>query len=277
MLISTTTSSFRKHGDDKAVVKLLKDTGFDAYDYNLCCEWNEARNYITKDGAKELRAYADQIGILCNQTHAPFSVAIPGNEEYNEKMLATLIEAIEISGILGAKICVVHPCNDYSPEQNAVLYKKLQSVAKANGVMIALENMWNWDWDKNEALPAACSDEDNFSKHLSLLDSDTFCACLDLGHAEMRGLNTNCLKMIERLGKNIKTLHIHDNDLHDDTHDYPFVRNMDFLSTFNALKEAGYDGDVTFEVNLANFPKELMPACASFMLGIGKYLKSLLK
>ncbi len=279
MLVSTQTASFRKYGDMKKIIKLLKDAGFTAYDCSLGCEFKEPRNFLTKEEAKELRAYADEIGIVCNQTHAPYHSALVGDDAYNEAMLNAIIETVELSGILGAKICVVHPANDYTPEQNAeLLYKKLEPHARKAGVKIAVENMWNWDYDKNQALKCACSHHENFAKHMSLLPEDVFVACLDLGHAEMRGLDTDCVQMIETLGKRIGCIHIHDNDLHDDTHDLPYLNKMDFNKIFATLKKVGYTGDVTFEENFnTHFPLEMYPACAKFLCELGNYFKDLMQ
>lgn len=55
---------------------------------------------------------------------------------------------------------------------------------------IATENMWNWNGEKDEAAPAACSDPESFNAHLDAVNDPFFVACLDIGHAEMKGLGT---------------------------------------------------------------------------------------
>ena len=52
-----------------------------------------------------------------------------GDEEYNARAKVLTIRALEISGILGAKYCVVHPCNHYSPEENLELYNACNGMA----------------------------------------------------------------------------------------------------------------------------------------------------
>ena len=144
--ISTEISSYRRYGNDKQVIKLLKESGFTAYDYTM--DVGEGKDLLLEDDyierAQALRAYADSIGILCNQTHAPFETARKGNEEYNKNMIPLIIRALEVSAILGAKACVVHPCNDYTAEENAALYKQFEETARKVGVKIATENVWNW-------------------------------------------------------------------------------------------------------------------------------------
>ena len=145
MKISTEINSFRKLGDNKKVIKLLKDSGFDAYDFTmffggLADEWLQSDDYLRE--AKEFRAYADAIGIECNQAHAPYPTAIDEEHtrmgmnaaEYNPFAYEKICRAIEVAGVLGAKIIVVHPWNCYTKEQNAKLYLSFESVARKVGV-----------------------------------------------------------------------------------------------------------------------------------------------
>lgn len=298
MYISTTTGTFEKHGSHEAVLDMLKEAGFTAYDlaiypdrvfpvtHEFCIgekSLEELRServdnpdhLIDANSARELRKYADKIGLVCNQTHAPDPSQRVGDDRFNEFMLPHLINSLEISGILGAKVCVVHPCCGYTPEQNAEFYKKLEPYARRAGVKIGVENMWDWDYEKDEAKPTSCSTHENFKAHLDLLPSDVFCACLDIGHSEMRGLNTSAVQMIKTLGNRIEALHIHDVDLHYDLHTLPYLAKVDYEPIWQALREASYKGDVTFEVGYnKKFPTELYPACARLMAEVGKYIKS---
>ena len=107
MLISTEIASFRrKLGDDKSVIRLLKNAGFTAYDYSMITYGEngpsvlDANDYETY--ARELRKYADGIGISCNQAHAPYPMwGIPRTEASDRLYYAMICRAIEISGILG--------------------------------------------------------------------------------------------------------------------------------------------------------------------------------
>lgn len=301
MLISTETASGANYGNYFERIKAIKEVGFDAFDltifphkvYDLpesfflrkktigeiIAETPEAPDKVmTLEKAKKLREYADKIGIVCNQTHAPYPTAWPNDKEYNAFVSQYLELSVEISGILGAKICVVHPCNDYTPEENAELYRKLEKCARKNNVKIALENMWNWNYAENHASAASCSNEENFARHLELLDKDVFVACVDLGHAEMAGLKTSAVKMIEKLGDRVQALHIHDNDLHNDLHTAPYTSKMNFNEIFLALKKIGYKGDITFEANafLRKLPKELYPCGLQYLLHTGEYFRKLL-
>ena len=278
MYISTEINSFAKLGDNRKIIKLLKDVGFTAYDYSmfygsLADEVLYADNYIER--AKAFRAYADGIGLPCNQAHAPFPTARKGDEEYNKKAFADICRAIEVSGILGAKVCVVHPCNDYTAEENAELYKRFEPIARKAGVKIGLENMWNWKSGAMHACAAACSQHDDFRKHLELLPSDVFVACLDIGHAEMAGLDTDAVRMIKTLNERLEPIHLHDNDCIHDNHALPYSLHIDFEAVIAAMKEIGYMGDITLESDtyVRKFPLELYPQAASFMAAVANDFK----
>jgi sugar phosphate isomerase/epimerase len=269
MEISTEIGSFKRYGDNFEILRLLKDSGFTAYDFSMFRGTKERLidSEDFKRRGEELRAYADKIGIKCNQAHAPFPSAIKGNEEYNKQIFPEIARAIELSGILGAKVCVVHPYNEYTAEENAVLYKRFEPYARKAGVKIGVENMWDWDDKEGHACAAACSCPDDYEKHFSLLDKDVFVACLDIGHAEMRGLNTSAPQMIFALKDKLQAIHLHDNDCWHDSHMLPYTMSIDFQAIISALKEIGYKGDITLEADrfLPKYPLELYPAAARFM------------
>ncbi len=308
MKISTEIQSFKKFGTNKEILKLLKDSGFDAYDFSMFFDIGETfvfcDDYVER--AKELRKYADSIGIVCNQSHAPFpTVAYNSNwcnsmrklmekrmleenngkymlpktgdeiEYYNECLVELLKRGIEITSILGGKAIVIHPNSNYSTEQNVVFYNQFKEVAVKNNVKIALENMWGWDNEKNHATYASCSDGENFMEHLNMLDKDVFVACVDIGHAEMMGEITNSSKLLEDVSDRLFCLHIHDNDLFRDKHMLPFNGSVDFEKVTETLAKIGYNGDITFECTtfMPKFDKEFFPVATKFMYEIGNYLR----
>ena len=287
MYISTEIHSFWAYGNDEKVVKMFKDSGFTAYDFSMFGKsWLQPNEFLASDDylekAKQLRAYADAIGLPCNQAHAPFPTRLTEAvykdmdiAAYNLRSHEQIIRAIEVAGGLGAKIIVVHPCNDYTPEQNAALYKSFEKIARKAGVKIAVENMWNWAEGAPTATAAACSHHENFKAHMDLLDKDVFVACLDIGHAEMAGLDTSAVQMIESLGSYLQALHIHDNDCIHDNHALPYTMHIKFEHILEALKKIGYRGDITMEADnfVPKFPLELYPQAARLMAEIGKYMR----
>ncbi len=253
MKTSTEISSSAKIVGEEKAIELIAKAGFDAWDFsmfNMCrYDWDKrcllenshplaGENYLAF--ARRLRQIGFDSGIVCNQSHAPFPTCCAEIRSYYKR-------AIECTAEAGGNICVIHPDNNKGPQENAELYFELLPFAKSCGVKIATENMWNWDDEKNQATPAACSDPESFNAHLDAVNDEFFVACLDIGHAEMRGLNTTAVDMIKALGPRLQALHIHDNDRWHDSHQIPMSMQIDFVAVVKALKEIGYSGYFTLE------------------------------
>ena len=109
--------------------------------------------------------------------------------------------------------------------------------------------MWNWDKENNHAKVAACSHHDDFKAHVKAVNDPYLVACLDIGHAEMAGLDTTASQMIYALGDALQALHIHDNDKLGDSHQIPFSMNIPWDDVAKALKGANYQGYLTLEAD----------------------------
>ena len=252
MKISTETESIAKKVGMEKAVELCAKAGFDGWDFSMFSmhkalilplpgmkKLNSAR-YLSL--ARRLRQIGLDNGIVCNQSHAPFPVRMPA-------VRSVLKLAIECTAEAGGEICIIHPDNNKSAEENAELYFELLPFAKECGVKIATENMWNWDIIKNRSSFAACATGEDFRKHIDAVNDDFLVACLDLGHAEMEGSGTGAVNMIHTLGASLQALHIHDNDRIHDDHQIPFSMNIDFVPIVKALRDIDYKGWFTLEAS----------------------------
>ena len=135
-------SAATRIGEEKAV-ELYAKAGFDAYDlsmFSMCgYDWSKGRFYesdhpFAKSNylafVRNLRRIGEECGIHCNQSHAPFPVCCKEIRSY-------LKRAIECTAEAGGQICIVHPDNNKSPEENAEFYFELLPFAKEHGVKIA--------------------------------------------------------------------------------------------------------------------------------------------
>ena len=247
-------SASRIIGEERAIEEIAK-AGFDAWDFSMfdMCRYDwgtrsavmtnhplAGNNYIAF--ARRLKQIGLDNGIVCNQSHAPFPVSCP-------EIRSLLKRSIECTAEAGGKICIVHPDNNKSPEANAEIYAEILPFAKNCGVKIATENMWNWNGEKDESCFAACATSESFNAHLDAVNDPFFVACLDIGHAEMRGSGSGAANMIYALGDRLQALHIHDNDRWHDSHQIPFSMNIDFKLIVKALKSIGYKGYFTLEAD----------------------------
>lgn len=253
--ISTEIASAARIIGEERTIEYVARAGFDAYDLSLfdmarydkvnkcLIETNHpfaGREYLSF--VRRLRAIAEDNGITCNQSHAPFPTSVGCVRDY-------LKRAIECTAEAGGEYCIIHPANNGTPEENAEFFFSLLPFAREYGVKIATENMWNWNREEDHARPAACSDPNSFIAHLDAVNDDHLVACLDIGHAEMYGLGTTAPEMIDALGDRLKALHIHDNDLKRDSHAIPFSMNIDFDAVIDALRRINYRGYLTLEAD----------------------------
>ena len=253
MKISTSINSAADLVGEEKTLELLAKAGFDAWDFSMfeMCKYDWGKKILLPNdhplAGKDYLAFAKKLkrigldnGIECNQSHAPFPTCCDEIRSHYKR-------AIECTAEAGGKICVIHPDNNKTPEENAEMYFELLDFAKEHNVKIATENMWNWDDEKGHSCFAACATPESFNAHLDAVNDDFFVACLDIGHAEMKGSDTDSVQLIRALGNRLQALHIHDNDkLHDD-HQIPFSMNIEFKPIVKALKEINYNGYFTLE------------------------------
>ncbi|MBQ3847406.1 MAG: sugar phosphate isomerase/epimerase [Clostridia bacterium] len=295
MLLSIQNSHLATIFGIEESIRILKETGFDAYDMSLF-DMAYSDEYIFntdeyKQYAKKLRRCADSLGIVCNQAHAPFPSSF-GNREKDEDMYFKIVRSMEIASILGAKIIVVHPkqhlrfATKGNPqlleEINIDFYRSLIPYCKKFNVKVAAENMFQWDGAEDRALDSTCSAGDEFVRYIDRIDSDEIVACLDIGHVQI--LNRDIPEMIKALGHDrLKALHIHDNDGRHDLHTLPYTVHfghfIDFEAFAKALADIDYDGDFTFEADnfLSRFPNELKGDATRLTAETGRLLMKMIE
>ena len=287
MRLSTTNIALAKRLSFKDSIRILKEAGFDAYDMSLCCLYDDPDNCVfCKDDyletAKELRRYADELGIVCNQAHAPFEWRM-FDAQREKRLDEAILRSIEIASVLGAEIIVVHPkqymvYSEHAEELfdiNMHYYKSLIPYAEKYNIKIALENMYQSNNGAHTPTDSTCSRAWEFCKYLDTINSEWIVGCLDIGHASL--MAADIPEFIKTLGnKRLKALHIHDTDFVHDCHTLPFMHNIDYIAVANALGEIGYECDFTFEADAfyKGKPAGLYEATAKYMCEVGRFLIS---
>jgi len=284
MLLSTTTEFSARKISEKDAIELIAKAGFSAYDISLFELTRNDEYHFNRDdyvkSAKELRAFADSLGIVCNQSHAPFPSSV-GDEVKDKEIYEKIIRAMEIASILGAKIIVVHPKQHLNyaehPEElfeiNVEFYKSLIPYCEKFGIKVACENMWQCNNGNNVPSDSTCSRAWEFCKYLDAIDSEWIVGCLDIGHVSL--MKADIPEFIRKMGnKRLQALHIHDTDFKSDKHTLPFMEKIDYIAVCKALAEIDYKGDFTYEADAfyRGKPVELYPATAKYMCEVGKYL-----
>ena len=277
MKLVTQTSLIADRLGIKKAIEMIKEAGFDGFDYSMtrasAVDTITATDY--KAHVKEIKSAMKSTGLPCLQAHAPCP-KVP-NIISAEDYIPLTVRALEIASELECPVAVVHPANIYTAEENCdLIFSKLLPTAEKLGVKIATENMWGWNKEHTEFVPEACGTSEDFIKNLDLLPSPYFTACVDIGHAQMKNAE-GAAKMIRTMGKKyIGALHVHDNDLINDTHTFPYCGKSDWEEITSALAEIGYDKLFTYEADsfMTYYPDELIPACLKLLHDTGRYLIS---
>ena len=263
--------------------QMAHHAGFTASDYFIALDEGGSplhdSNY--REIASDIGRRLKDAGIPCRQTHAPFR--FPAKKWDEEGHFDVFIKALEISAILGAKTCVVHPLHhmEYLGHEeelfklNMDYYRRLIPYCKEYGVKVGIENMWQRHKIRKTITFDVCSTIDEYIRYIDTLDSEYMVACLDVGHVVLPDNKDTPADFIRALGHDrLKALHIHDNDYTADQHLLPYHGKLNWDDITKALGEIDYDGDFTYEVleRELTLPDELADATIDYLGAIGKHL-----
>ena len=281
MLLSTSTGYLKPKLSYKKVFQTMKATGFDAYDFSASSESKTAKSPLMRDNymdfARQLKEWADEAGLICNQAHATFPPEKYGDEEYNKTTFQRILREMEVSAYLGAKCIVVHavkplPKGVDAWAENLRFYRSLLPYCEKFNIKVAVENLFEYDEVRERLRPCFIGTSEKLARFVDELGSDWFTVCLDIGHA---AINTEDPEdAIRTLGKRITAVHIHDNNFVNDRHTIPYLGKANWDAICQAFADIGYEGEFTLETVLYenSFPAELLPAALKFEAEIAKHL-----
>ena len=249
--LGATQGMFLSFGENR--FKKMKEYGIDCVDFKLEAELEGRTEEEFEEYILSIKAQMDEAGVTPTQAHGPFVWPIHDEtEELRAKRMILMKRSIKCASLMGIKNWVIHPIvpfgtGNFWPEEvwriNIEFFKELLPVAKQYGVIICLENM---PW-KN--FPIA-TPEQSFQL-INIMNDDNFKFCLDTGHAAVCGISP--ADAVRFAGKDLKALHVHDNDGKGDHHFVPGLGVIDWKAFIEALKEIEYDGVFSFENGFGNF------------------------
>ena len=238
---------------------------------------------------RPFKELADKHGISASQAHAPFPLWVKGREDFNEYMIMVMEKVCAICHEIGCPAVVAHPITRSSKEDemktNFEMYRKMMPAAKKYGVKLCLENLFTGAGGRITA--GACATVDEACMYIDTLNeeagADVFGFCFDVGHANL--LHANIRQYLQKLGKRLTVLHIHDNDGDYDLHLTPYtqiryrgkcVTSTNWESFIEGLRDIGYDGALAFETFrvLEVTPPELWDGALRYIADIGNYFKN---
>ena len=272
MLLSIENFLFREKFGEELSLKMIKDAGFNGVDYSFNChnengDWDSIDLSEHKKTAKQVKALLDKYGLICQQTHAPFHFKYGEKMDVSEKSFSDIARSIEFASIIGAKSIVIHavkvPVGEDFLTYNYNYYKAYQPFAERFGVKIAVENLLNSKFWTPQKLCAFIRE----------LNSPVFCACVDVGHASIVGIEPE--NFIDGMDKDlIECVHLHDTDGQIDRHWIPYQGIQNWENITAALADYGYTGEMNMEVihSFDNLPEELYFPLLCYTAQVGKVL-----
>lgn len=268
MLLSIENFLFSEKFGEDAAFKMIKKAGFDAVDYSLNATGHRAidlENHLEK--AAVTKKLLEENGLLCTGAHAPFVLRHDEELSVDNKNFLDVVRSIEYAAVLGAGSIVIHALNVPSGvdffEVNYNYYKALEPYAKNAGIKIAVENLVGSKFWTPQKLCRFIED----------LDSPVFCACVDVGHAAITGVEPeNYIKGMEK--GVLEWIHLHDTDGNVDRHWIPYQGCHNWDKIIKALADYGYNGDMNLEIihSFDNLPDELYAPMLNYCGEVGKLL-----
>lgn len=224
-------------------IRLFKQVGFDGF----FAGWTPGCDI----GA--LRAVADEESMIFQSIHAPFHkmahMWYPSDE--TETAVSELIDCVRDCAKYSVPIMVTHAFigfDDREPTATGIEnYARVVREAERLGVKIAFENT------EGEEYLAALME--------AFKDSPAVGFCWDTGHQMCYNYSTD---MMALYGQRLLGTHINDNlgckdyqgtiTWHDDLHLLPFDGIADWNAVAKKIRESGFAGPLTFELNIISKP-----------------------
>ena len=263
-------------GYDKGYA-LFRKAGFDAIDWNLD---HSAKKVELLSGSCQgkcifekplddvMEYYKDELSAIrrndleITQAHAPFPVYWPGKPELTEYAGSIIQRMIQFCDEVGFKNLVIHGIaavpedNTTSLEDvralNIQFFSSLIPVLQKHNVTVCLENLVTGRNRGMDLFEHCCADPEEAVDLIDTLNNmagrEAFGLCLDSGHLNL--IRCDPRRYIAKLGSRIKATHLHDNNGHTDEHIIPFAGTINWTKLCQALRMAGYSGDLSFETFL---------------------------
>lgn len=227
--------------------------------------------------AKKAREVIDARGMKVIQSHCPFF-------RYGENGLAKFKEfapkAVEAAAILGAEFLVLH-ADEYrsggafdaaeSLRQTREYLNPVIDLCVAKGVRPAIENLFEDQYGGPGRSRYTSEAEEVVAVIESFPGSGIGC-CWDSGHHNVSFGEEKFFEKLNILAPYIVCTHMHDNKYGKDMHKPAFFGTIDWEKVMEILKNAGYQGDFSWEFVYERMPDALYKEYLHFMHSIGEYL-----
>ena len=238
-------------------IQKMKAHGYDCIDYqNLTQPTSPIFGY----GADEFERYfveigecAKETGIEIYQMHGLWPREADGTQKLSNRDIELYEKQLIAAKRMNCKRLVIHPCMPYgwaidedknlAFEQTAETIERLLPTAKAENIIICLENMPFG----NKA--HSFTNIVETKKLIQTFACENVKACFDTGHSHVTKESPyDCVKM---LGRDLECLHVHDAKRGHDVHMLPLQGEVDWEGFLRGLNEIGYQGCFNLETGIS--------------------------
>jgi sugar phosphate isomerase/epimerase len=275
-------------------MELAVKSGFDAIDFDLELYGGGSDPiYKSFDAIEEhfskIKERADELGLIISQTHGRCRTNTP-QPEHCEYAKWVSERDLYATSLLGAPACVIHNITtgrwglrsaDFMHAKNAEFIADIAPFAEKYGVAIGFETFGDSHVDGKRYIDFF-GDSNELIKQYNMTKTKNKVICLDTGHtnkaqcvAREHGFEVpGVAESVRIFGKELKLLHLHDNNSYSDQHLPPRWAGSDGAINWDevmaALDEVGYSGVYNFELNLSYFGQQL----GEMIPLLGKYLRA---
>ena len=249
---SVLSSGYRRFGDRR--FEKIREHGFTHLDYGMSTTSGILYDPTVAEAEKFLLEEKKQIadaGLSVSQVHGPWRwPPQDATPEDRAERLEKMERSLWMTSVLGCKNWVIHPLMPYTTKDldngmgeetwkiNEDFFPRVLEVAKSYDITICFENM--------PMTHFSMATPEHILQFVRLMNDDHFKVCLDTGHVNVfNGMSIG--DSVRLLGKEIRTLHVHDNSRGMDLHQVPFYGTLNWKEFADALHEIEYDGVFSLE------------------------------
>ena len=238
-------SSYYYHQSPEDALRKFKEHGFDYCE--LSCEHSEVllSRGDAKSVGKEFGKFARELGVTVLQGHLFFY----GKRICQKEDRELIKKQLDLFLAIGIKNAVLHcdPLMNEKGEKAPVDIARAENI-KAIGdllehiagtdIVICLENL---------ITSPAVNYADGLMYFINHFKSENLGICLDTGHLNIN--DKDQVAFIRKAGKNIRALHLADNEGQSDQHLMPFGKGgVDFAAVIREMKAIDYQGLFNLEI-----------------------------
>ena len=220
-------------------LQLTADAGFDSF----FIDWGFAHD---REEMTRQVALGKSLGLTCDSSHT----TIPGSEllwadhPNVEPVMENFFLCMENAAALNIPTVIIHCSPEYEPDFRLGIQRVERLVERAEqlGLRIALENTSGARWLVDTL------------QHFEGCGTVGF--CYDSGH---EAFCTPGFRFLPLIGHRLIYTHLHDNLIVGDHHLLPWDGKIGFDRIVGELKDCGYAGDLTLELNYTPYADKLSP------------------